>query len=194
MLNRLTANQQQVMEIARQKLQELPIYLDTETTGLDKNAEIVEIGVVGSDGEILVETFVRPSQLIPAEATRLHGISNEQVEKALAWPSVWASIRGFLLNRPIGVYNAEYDLRLMMQSMTRYRLSWRENLNTFDIMHLYAKYRGEWDPARRSYRYVRLEDARRQLGIPLPNAHRAVADALLTRAVLHKLAGMEMVP
>jgi len=192
MLNRLTINQQKVRELARQKIQDGTVYLDTETTGLDKNAEIVEIGLVGPDGEVLIESLVRPSQPIPPEATRLHGISNEQVQKSLAWPSVWANVRAQLLERPIGIYNAEFDLRMMMQSMARYRLSWRENLNTFDIMLLYAQYRGEWDPARRSYRFIRLEDAGRQLGISLPNAHRAVADALLARAVLRNLAGMDV--
>lgn len=191
MVARLPPNQRRVMDIARQMIQQRPVFLDTETTGLDKNAEIIEIGVVGADGETLYESYVRPSQPIPAEATRLHGISNDTVQKALAWPSVWAGVRQHLINRPIGIYNAEFDLRLMRQSMERYRLPWRENLNWFDILQLYAEYRGIWDPARRSYRFFKLEEAGRQLGIPIPNAHRAVTDALLARAVLHRLAGLD---
>ncbi len=187
----LTPNQRRVMEVARQMIQQQPVYLDTETTGLDKNAEIIEIGVVGADGQTLFESYVRPSQPIPAQATRLNGISNETVQKALAWPSVWAGVRQHLINRPIGIYNAEFDLRMMRQSMERYRLPWRENLSWFDILNMYAEYRGIWDPARRSYRFFKLEEAGRQLGIPIPNAHRAVTDARLARAVLHQLAGLD---
>jgi len=34
-----------------------------------------------------------------------------------------------------------------------------------------------------------LEDAGRQLGIPLPNSHRARADTLLAREVFERIAG-----
>ncbi len=191
MPTQLPPNQQRVLEIARQKIQEKAVYLDTETTGLDNNAEIVEIGIVDADGETLLESYVRPSRPIPPESTFVNGISNEMVQKALAWPSIWPSVRGFLLNRPVGIYNAEFDLRLMQQSMERYRLPWRENINGFDILELYSQYRGEWDPGRRAYRRFKLEEAGRQLGIDIPNAHRAVIDARLARAVLHRLAGLE---
>jgi DNA polymerase-3 subunit epsilon len=113
------------------------------------------------------------------------------VQKALAWPSVWPNVREHLLNRPVGIYNAEFDLRMMRQSMERYRLPWRENLNAFDILQLYSEYRGVWDPYKKSYRFFKLEEAGRQLGISIPNAHRAVVDARLARAVLHRLAGLE---
>jgi DNA polymerase-3 subunit epsilon len=191
MLHKLPHNQQRVMNIARQKIQEKAVYLDTETTGLNKTAEIVEIGVVGPDGETLIEVFVRPSMPIPPEATQLHGITNDIVQKALAWPSVWAGVRALIINRPVGIYNAEFDLQMMQQSMERYRLNWRENLQTFDIMQLYSEYRGEWNPSRRSFRRFKLEEAGRQLEIPIPNSHRAVEDARLARAVLHRLAGIE---
>jgi DNA polymerase III epsilon subunit-like protein len=39
-------------------------------------------------------------------------------------------------------------------------------------------------------RYFKLEEAGRFFQIPLPNAHRSAADALLTRAVLHSIAGI----
>lgn len=77
---------------------------------------------------------------------------------------------------------------MMQQSHARYRLPWKENLNTFDLLKLYAEYRGEWDPRRRSYRYHSLANAGRQCNITLPNAHRTTADTLLTRALLHYLA------
>lgn len=190
-MDALSMNEHRVVEIARQWIEQKPVYLDTETTGLDKNAEIIEIGVVGPDGEILFESYVRPFQPIPLAAIRLHGISNETVQNALAWPSIWPNVREHLINRPVGIYNAEFDLRLMRQSMERYRLPWRENLSAFDILQLYSEYRGVWDPYRKSFRFFKLEEAGRQLGIALPNAHRAVEDARLARAVLHRLAGLD---
>jgi DNA polymerase-3 subunit epsilon len=55
-------------------------------------------------------------------------------------------------------------------------------------MELYAMFYGDRDPYRGSFRYQSLEIAGRQCGINLPNAHRAVDDCLLTRAVLHYMA------
>jgi len=182
---------QRSIETAKSILQNKPVYLDTETTGLTQNDEIVEISIIDDDGTPLAETLVKPSQPIPAAATAIHGITNEEVKSARAWPIVWPMVRSALFGRTVVIYNAEYDLRLMQQSHERYRLPWKERLNAFDMLMLYSEFRGERDERRNSYRYHSLESAGKQCGIPLPNAHRATADVLLTRALLHYLAEQE---
>jgi DNA polymerase III epsilon subunit-like protein len=77
---------------------------------------------------------------------------------------------------------------MLQQSHGRYKLPWKEKLTTFDLLKLYAEFRGDWDPYRRSYRYHSLANAGVQCNIHLPNAHRATADTLLTRALLHHIA------
>ncbi|WP_448336087.1 3'-5' exonuclease [Bellilinea sp.] len=182
---------QAIIQQARQWIRENPVFMDTETTGLDKNAEIVEIAVIDCDGSILFESFVRPSRPIPPDLTAIHGIDNQMVKKAPTFPVVWASLRTYLLDRKIALYNAEFDLRMMRQSYEIYKLAWKERLTTLDIMQLYAAYRGEWDATRRAYRYFKLEEAGKSLRIPLPNSHRAADDARLTRALLYAIAGMD---
>ncbi len=176
------------MRLARQILEMRPLYLDTETTGLDQSAEIVEIAVLDSDGSPLFQSLVRPTQPIPPEAMRIHGINDEMVRAAPPWIIVWQSLRPLLNNRLVAVYNAEFDLRMMQQSHSRYRQPWRERITHHCIMKLYAEFRGESNRQRSAFRFHSLEDAGRQLGIPLPNSHRAVDDALLARAVLHAIA------
>jgi len=78
---------------------------------------------------------------------------------------------------------------LMQQSHAKYRLAWKEKINTFDLLKLYAEFRGEWDSKRRTYRYHSLANAGIQCRIDLPNTHRATDDTLLTRALLHHIAG-----
>lgn len=186
-----TPIRQQIARFIRQKISEGPVYLDTETTGLNRDAEIVEIAVVNSQAEILIQTFVKPSRPIPPDASAIHGITDEMVQGAPSWPVLWQSLRGLLNGRPIGLYNAEYDLRLMQQSMEVYRLPWRETFNVIDVMKVYSDYRGEWDPYRRGKKIFKLEEAGKFFRIPLPNAHRAAADSLLTRAVFHCMAGLD---
>jgi DNA polymerase III subunit epsilon len=181
---------QRAIDIARTVINKQPVYLDTETTGLNPSDEIVEISIVDHDGKILLESLVRPSQPIPPDATRIHGITNEETQAARTWPVIWPEVRSILFERVVVIYNQEFDLRMMAQSHARYRLPWKERFTTFDLLKLYAEYRGEWDPRRRAYRYHSLDAAGKQCGISLPNAHRATADTLLTRALLRYIAGV----
>jgi DNA polymerase III subunit epsilon len=182
---------QQAIAKARTILQDNPVYLDTETTGLGSTDEIIEISIVNDDGSIILETLVKPSKPIPADASAIHGILDEEVKSAPTWPVIWQNVRSALFGRLIIIYNAEFDLRMLQQSHARYRLPWKERFNTFDMMKLYSEFRGEWDPKRRAYRFFSLDSAGKMSGITLPNAHRSTADCLLTRELLHYLAELE---
>ncbi len=188
----MAANQrsqrQNAILAARQVIGQNPVYLDTETTGLEKTDEIVEISIIDETGNVLLDSLVKPLQSIPASATRIHGITNAMVQKAPAWPILWQQVRPLVLNKTIVAYNSDFDYRLMMQSHARYRLPWKDNLTFFDLLKLYSQFRGDWDSVRRSWRYFSLEQAGRSANISLPNAHRSTADTLLTRELLHYIA------
>jgi len=186
----LTDHQKHVREIARQKLTLKPVYLDTETTGITKGDEIIEVSVIDHDGTELFSKMVKPTIPIPVEAEKIHGISNRKVMDAHPWPILWPQLRSILYGRTIAAYNSSFDARMMEQTHLRYRLPWRERLDFLDVMQLFSDFRGEWDPFRKSYRYFKLAEAGAFFQIALPNAHRSSADALLTRAVLHAIAGM----
>jgi DNA polymerase-3 subunit epsilon len=175
---------------ARQLLAEKPVYLDTETTGLTEQDEIVEVGIVDHDGKILLDELVKPAGIIPADAIRIHKITNEMVAGSLSWIALWPRIRQVLFNRYVGIYNAEFDMRMMRQSMRG--LPGQVSVNAFDVMQLYARFWGEWDSRKRRYRYQSLSAAGAQARIQLPNSHRAVDDALLTREILLHIANADI--
>ncbi len=183
-------NRQRAVEYARMMIEKQPVYIDTETTGLDRSDEIVEICIVDHDGQVLLESLIKPSRPIPPDSIRVHNITDEMVAGAPTWPALWPTVRANLFNRVVAAYNSDFDLRMMMQSHGRYRLPWRENFAMLDILKLFSDFRGEWDPMRRSMRYFRLQDAGSFFNIAIPNAHRAAADTLLARAVLHCIAGL----
>ena len=64
------------------------IYLDTETTGLDRTAEIIDIALVTNEGAVLFNTLVKPVRPIPAESSRIHGIFDDHVATAPGWEEV----------------------------------------------------------------------------------------------------------
>jgi DNA polymerase-3 subunit epsilon len=180
----------QAILTAREKLALHPVYLDTETTGLVRDSEIVEVCLIDENGEVLFESLVRPTRPVPPDAMRIHGITNEMLKSKPTWLVTWPRIEQLIAGRTVGIYNAEFDLRMMQQTHSRYRMPWPPAV-TFDhfcIMKLYAQYFGDWNPARSSYRWHSLESAGRQCRIPLLNSHRAIDDTLLARAVLQHIA------
>lgn len=174
---------------AQQLLADQPLFLDTETTGLDPRAEIVEIALVDHDGAVLLDSLVKSTRPIPWDATRIHRITDEMVADAPTWAELWPQVQALLTGRRVGIYNAEYDLRLIQQSHAAHRLVERTaGSNAFCIMKLYAEFFGE--PGRYGdFRWQSLDKAARQCRIGLPNSHRAAADAQLARAVLLHMAG-----
>ncbi len=184
-----TQNREVAIQAAQKELNLKPVYLDTETTGLEKFDQIVEICVLDFDGSVLVDSLVKPTSKIPTGVTKLHGITDEMVEDKPTWPEIWPSVQAALTGRHVAIYSADYDVRMMKQSHRHYAKPWQlKGARFFCIMRLFAQFRGEWDDYRDTYRWHKLEEAGRHCKIELPNAHRAKADALLARAVLQYVA------
>ena len=182
--------QQEAAKQARELISRGPLYLDTETTGLSMRSEIIEISIVDDRGAVLFDSLVRPRDRIELDAIRIHGIKQDTVADAPPWDEVWPLVETILEGHLVGIYNRDFDLRLMKQSHQRYWMPWRvQEENFFCIMKLYARFRGEWDRRKGDYRWHSLEAAGRQSRIPLPNTHRASDDARLARELLHYMAG-----
>ncbi len=179
---------------AQKLLARRPVYLDTETTGTHKTAEIVEICLVDHDGGVLLDSLVKPGRQIPRDVIQIHGISNAMVQDAPTWPEIWPRVQATLAGRCVGIYNASFDLRLIKQSHRQSHMAWQAvGATYFCIMKLYAEFYGDWNDYRRSYSWQSLEKAGQQCGLALPNTHRAKADTLLSRAILRHMGGKGIV-
>ena len=91
----------------------------------------------------------------------------------------------------MAIYNVDFDLRMLQQTQAHHKTPWKEPLGAsfFCVMKLYAQFYGERNPKTGGYRWQSLENAGRQCQLPQPNAHRTIADCLLTRALLQYMAG-----
>ena len=174
--------------IARRWVAQNAAILDTETTGLDEQAEIVEIAVVACSGETLLQTLVKPTRPIPAEVTEIHGITDAMVADAPSWPEVQARLMQILEGRQLVIWHADYDLRLIEQSAAAHSI---------EAPELYAEcaqsvYKHFWqepgeDPG--SVRRQRLTKAAAQQGVEITGQeHRAEVDCLTTRGVILAMA------
>lgn len=139
--NLLSPLEQNIPEICLEWLNNDPLFLDTETTGLDETAEIVELAVVNSDGEILINTLIKPSSPIPSIVTELHRINNAMVADAPDWHDMYHDVRSLLTGRQVIAYNIKFDARMLEQTCSFYRLPGLPP-NWLCSMRMYQTYAG----------------------------------------------------
>lgn len=99
-----------------------PLFLDTETTGLDDSDQICEIAILDVDGAVLFSSLVRPSCAMNPAAADVHGITPEELSCAPAWPDVHGTVAAILSGRLVVAHNADYDSRLLSQTCRAYGL------------------------------------------------------------------------
>lgn len=187
-----------VSEWARRMLASDALILDTETTGLH-DGEIVQIAVISTRGEVLMNRLVKPVRPIPAGATAIHGITDADVANELGWGAVSLMLQTALKGKDLVVYNAVYDRKMMHQSAEKAGLpktEWKEVCTWHCAMEQYAALHGDWNDWHQSYRWQKLTDACSQVGIPAPDApaHSALGDCLRTLELLKKLAAWQPTP
>ena len=164
------------------------LYLDTETTGLGRADEIVDIAVLDNAGRVLLNTLVKPRRPIPPDATAIHRISDHHVRNAPAWPEVYRLLIELLGSyHHVVVYNADFDRRLIGQSCSVHLLP-APNTQWHCAMKQYAVFAGDRSGYYGGYRWFKLEQAIARLGLSDLAEHRALADARACRAVVHAMA------
>ncbi len=161
------------------------VILDTETTGLDSSAQICQIAIIDSSGNVLLDTLVKPTCPIPADASAVHRITDDMVKNAPGWADIELQIADILKGRDVVIYNADYDKRIMAQCSRAINSerSWYGLADYYCAMLAYAEHYGDWNDYRGNYRWQRLTDAAFQTKAEIKNAHNALGDCLMTLAV-----------
>lgn len=162
------------------------IFLDTETTGLGPRAEIVDIAVIAASGDVLLDVLVRPHRPIPIDATRIHGIRNEDVMDAMSWCDVVEILGPILVDRQVVVYNATFDQTMVHQCCDRIGVP-SPTASWLCAMRAYAAFRGERGRGPGGHRWHSLPNAAAAFGLR-PGGHRARADAEVCRQVVVAMA------
>lgn len=185
-------------EVANHWLNKNCLILDTETTGLGDDAEIVEISVIDAQGSVLLNSLVRPSKPIPKEATDIHGITDAMVASAPTWDQLHKQFNDVISNteQPLVIYNDAYDIRILNNTARIYGIrpayftsgTVRNYNSVHCAMHAYAEFYGQWDNYRDQYKWQKLTNAVKQCGFEVENAHRSLSDCQMTLQVLQFMA------
>lgn len=162
------------------KLRNTLAVFDLETTGGDVMKDrIIEISIVKvqPDGSKKVKTHrINPTIPISPEATRVHGIRNEDVKGMPTFKELAKEIADFLKGADLAGFNIlKFDLPLLVEEMLRagvdFDVSKRKIVDAQRIYHLM-----EPRNLRAAYKFY--------CGKELTNAHSAEADTLATWEVL----------
>jgi len=169
------------------------VIVDTETTGLGTDAEIVEISIIDADGTDLFTSLVRPNMPITPELTAIHGIDNDMVRNAPTWADVHDCVMHLFSGRKIAIYNADYDLRMIRQCSDFAGCKLPDlSRQAKCIMNIYSKYVGEWSTTHGNWKWHKLSQAAQACGVDAQNAHRAAADCRMTLGIIKHLAAQEI--
>ena len=173
------------------------IILDTETTGLDKDAQIIELSIIGMDGSVLLDTLIKPKYRMDDSsiATRVHGITNLEVEDAPEWSEVFQKVKEIIdAAEGVVIYNGKFDARLIRQTCRLYGLP-EFNYTYYCAMEMFAVWYGQLKNGFSSYRWQKLEFALSVCEARFKGRqHRALSDCFATLDVLRYMADNPPLP
>ena len=144
------------------------VYLDTETTGVSDDDEMVELTIIDDDGKPLINTLIKPKYHASwPGAQRVHGISPIDVRHAPTQDEISDKIREVVKGKMVVIYNAPFDSKFLpeLEDAGEIRCCMRE-FATFN--------KSKWKS---------LTNATKIVGYEWTGAHRALADTLALRAV-----------
>ena len=157
------------------KNKEKYVILDTETTGLGDNDQIVEIAIIDLDGKELLNTRIYTEVPISPEASYVNGIKNSDLEGMPTIKELTPRIQELFKDKTILIYNEVFDVRMLYQS------GFEGEFNSCCMMNLYMNYIN-------SDRWVGLQRAMEYEGIDIVQDHSAFGDSICILELIKKIA------
>lgn len=164
--------------------------VDTETTGKDSGtARIVSVSMVvdypeGGPESVIKEWLINPGIEIPAEATQVHGITNEMVQAdGLDPKSALQEVANALMKwetkgLPTVIFNSQYDATLFLKEFERHDIVFRGDFGRVVDPFVLDKH-FSFRKGKRT-----LEAMAEFYGVPFENAHNSTADSVAAAKIL----------
>lgn len=155
------------------------LVLDLETTGLDagNGDRVIELAMIRLDGadERVLHSLVDPDGPVPADGQQIHHITDEMVRGQPTFAQVWASAGELVDGAVLVGHNAPFDLAFLHAECRRAGLPPPRPGVVIDTLEL----------ARTVFGLIHcsLSALTERIGLPHPDAHRALPDARATLAV-----------
>lgn len=154
------------------------VILDTETTGMDGAAQIIQLGIIDMQGNTLFDSLLRPTVDIQPGAAAVHRMTEHHLTNSPTICDVIEQIREIMFRRKVIIYNASFDSRILRQTLEAFKLDtdWLEQVNYQCAMQIYSDHIGV-------RKWQKLEGG----------DHTALGDCLAVLKLLRRMAGTETV-
>ncbi len=154
-------------------------FLDVETTGLsawfgDRICEIAVERVHRNEIQDSFTTLVNPQREISPGASRVNGLTNDDVRDAPLFAEIGERAESLLSDAVIICHNAPFDLGFIDSEFSRLGKKFQapQVIDTLGLARQFFYFHSN-----------SLGSIAEELGIPTPNAHRALGDVITTRRV-----------
>lgn len=175
------------------------LILDTETTGLDDDDVILEIGICDTDYNVLFNKRIRPARKRSwAGAERIHHISFNDVRNCPKFPEILDELKSILEGQRVCIFNRSYDIGLLRQTCESHGIdaAWVRDIDSFCCMLAAGR---AWPEDANYYGGMKLSCAewlaREEKLIPKPDnpfpPHSAIGDCVSTAFVINTINAME---
>lgn len=158
------------------------VVVDLETTGGSAQYHrVTEVAAIKTQNSSVVDSFhslINPLRPIPANISRLTGITNEMVKQAPTFQSIADELFEFCSGSLFVAHNARFDYQFLQREFARVGLEFK--VPTLCTRRLSK----QLFPGLGSYGLAPLCD---HFKIPLENHHRAMDDAMAAASLLNKI-------
>lgn len=98
------------------------VILDTETTGIEYDDEVIQLTCLDVAGNVLYDGYFNPTKTSHWAAAKKHKLSKYFLAKQPEWRDEWPKISSLLQGKTILAHNSDFDQRLIQQTCQRYEL------------------------------------------------------------------------
>ncbi len=118
--------------------------LDTETTGRSLEDQVIEVAICEPElPDLPTRSWrIRPTIAIQEEATHVHGIRTEDLQRCPTYAECWPEIEATINKRKNVMYNAAFDYRVLSMIARAHHMPRPYIWNGLCAMEWYAVYHG----------------------------------------------------
>lgn len=129
------------------------LYIDTETTGLADEDELLSVSIINNEGKCLYHSLIKPQNKTSwSSVESINGITPEMVAHAPSFDYIKEHLANMFRGRHVVAYNMAFDGHFL-----------QEPLQTASSIHCaalaYAEFNGEWKEEEKRYKRIKLIDA-----------------------------------
>jgi len=117
-----------------------------------------------------------------SKAQSIHGITMNMLEDAPSLKHLFPQLKKILNKKTVVIYNANYDVRLLVQTMQQDEITDKANLHAECAMLAYSQFIGELASFKDDYKWQKLSGG----------DHSAIGDCRATINVIKEMANTEL--